>query len=39
VDGACPHIGQAITSEKVLSEETEAALRLAIEDFKTSGTY
>lgn len=39
MDRACPHIGQAITSEKVLSEETEAALRLAIEDFKTSGTY
>jgi F-type H+-transporting ATPase subunit alpha len=39
VDRTYPHLGQALASEKVLSEETETALRLAIEDFKTSGTY
>jgi F-type H+-transporting ATPase subunit alpha len=39
MDEAHPHLGQAIASEKVLSEETETALRLAIEDFKTSETY
>ncbi len=39
VDRTYPHLGQAVASEKVLSEESEVALRQAIEDFKASGTY
>ncbi len=34
-----PHIGQAIAAEKALSEESEAALRSAIQEFKAEAVY
>ena len=39
MDTAHPEILQDIESRKVLSEETEAALKAAIQEFKALGTY
>lgn len=39
MDTSHPQVGQAIRTEEDLSEETEKALRQAIEDFKATGSF